>query len=149
MAQTTTAVNACDVAIWLDNGTLTPTDIGGSSNNVDLDFDHDIGEFRTFASRWPGRLECGKDANFTLNIVYSTTADEAFDILKTWYFASSPGNRTLSVYIPDKDVGSDHFQGEFKIASLSWTAGADEAGPIMVTANLLPDGEVTHSTLAT
>lgn len=149
MAQTTTAVNACDVAIWLDSGTLTPTDISGSSNNVDMDFDQEIGEYRTFGSRWPVRLECGKDAAFTLNIIYSTAADEALDILKTWYFASSPGNRTLSVYIPDKNVGSDHFQGECKIASLSWTAGSDEAGPIMVTANLLPDGEVTLSTLAT
>lgn len=149
MAQTTTAVNACDAGIWLDNGTLIPTGIGGSANNVDMNFDQEIGEFRTFGSRWPGRLECGKDANFTLNIVYSSAADEAFDILKTWFFASSPGNRTLSVYIPDKNVGSDHFQAECKIEGLSWTAGSDEAGPIMVTANLLPDGEVALSTLAT
>jgi len=82
-------------------------------------------------------------------VIYTTAADEAFDILKTWFFTTSPGNRTLSVYVPDKNVGSDRFQGEVKIENLSWTLTGGSADPIIATASLLPDGAITHSVSAT
>jgi hypothetical protein len=149
MAQTTTAISACDVGIWLDDDAGTQQDISGSSNEVDMAFEQNIGEFVTFGSRWPVRQECGKDASFTVQIVYSSAADEAFDILKTWFFSNTPGQRTLSVYIPDKNVGSDHFTCEVRIASFNFTPSRGEAGPIIVSAELLPDGEVTHTTAST
>lgn len=148
-SRTTTAVNACDCGLWLDNAAGTPVDIGGSSNQVRTNLDHEIGKFSVFANEWPGRLECGKDATLTLQIIYSTTTDEGWDVLKTWYFSTPPGSRTLSLYIPDKNVGSDKFSGEMKLSALNWTASRGEPGPILVTATLLPDGDFEHTVAAT
>lgn len=149
MSATSTAVNACDAGVWLDDDAGVPKNISGSSNQVTLDFSNEIGEYRAFGDKWPRRLECGKDARFRLRLIYSTASDEAVDILKTWFFADTPGNRTLTVYVPDKNVGSDRYQGEVKIDT--WTGSLDrgDAGPIMVDLNLLPDGAVTHSVAAT
>lgn len=149
MDQTTTHVNACDVAVWLDNAAGTPKDISGSSNKVAMSFTREIGELRTFQVKWPVRLGCGKDAEFTLTAVYSTATDEAFDILKNWWFAGDPGLRSFHVYIPDKNVGSDHYYGEVTIGDLTWDADPTEPGPIAVEAKLLPSGEFHLSTAAT
>lgn len=149
MAQTTSAISACNAALWLDDDSDTPIDISGSSNSVDMSFEQNIGEFTTFGSKWPVRQECGKDVSLTLNLVYSTAADEAFDVIKNWFFSENPGRRTISVYLPDKNVGSDHFTGEVRIGSFNWTASRDEAGPIMVTVELMSDGEFTHTTATT
>ena len=149
MAQTTTAVNACDAAIWLDNAGGTLKDISGSSNNVDMNFDIDIGEFKSFASKWKARITCGKDAEFTIAAVYSTTTNESLDILKNWFFAAAPGSRTLKVYLPDKNVGSDVYSGEFVLSNLKIPADGSKADFIMVEATLKPDGAVTLTTNAT
>lgn len=149
MTQTTTYVNACDASIWLDNIGGTLKDISGSSNTVNMEFIQVIGELSTFQQKWPVRLSCRKDATFTLNAVYSTATDEALDILTDWYFASSPGLRTFTVYVPNKNVGSDKYSGEVVIESLTIPVAADEASPIPVTAVLRPSGEWTHVTNAT
>lgn len=149
MAQTTTAVSACDVSLWLGDDSGTAVDISGSSNEIDMSFEQNIGEFVTFGSRWPVRQECGKDASFSIQVVYSTAADEAFDLIKNWYFSNTPGRRLLEVYIPDKNVGSDYYNGDVRIASFNWTASRGEASPIMVSLELLPDGEFSHSTSGT
>lgn len=149
MAQTTTHVNACDASIWLDNSAGTPVDISGSSNSITMNFTREVGELRTFQVKWPVRLGCGKDAEFTLRAVYSTAADEAMDVLKNWYFADDPGSRSLHVYIPDKNVGSDHYYGEVTIASFNFNADPTEPGPIAVECSLLPDGAWTLTTAST
>lgn len=149
MAQSTTGINACDVSIWLDDNADSLKDISGSSNQLDMNFDHDLGQYTTFQSKWPQRLECGKDASFTLQVIYTTASDEAFDILKQWFFATSPGERSFNVYLPDKNVGSDKFSCEVRLQNLSWTATGGEADPIIVTATLLPSGAVAHTTAAT
>jgi hypothetical protein len=112
-------------------------------------FDLETGAFRTFQSVWQSRLQCGKDASITLNVVFSTTADEGWDALITWYNQDTPGARTMDFYMPDKNVGSDYFTGEFVLENLSWDLDPNEAGPIMVQATLLPDGAVTWSQAAT
>ena len=149
MAQTSTGINGCDVAIWLDKAGGTLTDISGSSNKIDLNFDQELAMFRTFGSKWPKRLECGKDASFALDVIYSSAADEGLDILKDWFFATDPGARTLKIYVPDKNVGSDVYSCEVRIENLTFSAEAGAADPIMVSASLLPDGEVTLVTNAT
>jgi len=149
MAQTTTHVNACDASIWLDNASGTPVDVSGSSNSITMNFTREVGELRTFQVKWPVRLGCGKDATFTLRAVYSTATDEAMDILKNWYFAGDPGSRSLHVYIPDKNVGSDHYYGEVTIASFNFNADPTEPGPIAVEAELLPDGAWALTTAST
>lgn len=149
MAATTTAINACDASVWLDNASGTAKDMSGSSNVMDMNFDKEIGEFKPFQSRWKTRLECGKDAEFTLTAAYSTATDEALDILKNWFFAADPNARTLKVYLPDKNVGSDVYSCECRLKSLKIPADSKEAGPIMVTAVFVPDGAVTLTTNAT
>lgn len=146
MPFTSTAINACDVDLFLENASGTQVSIGGSSNSIDMNFDNELGEFRVFGHQSTKRLECGKDASFTINVVYSTASDEGFDVVKNWYHSSGkPGNRTLQVYVPDKNVGSDYWLSEVKIANYSFTADSGEAGPIMISVELLPDGPVTHS----
>lgn len=149
MAQTTTYVNACDASIWLDNSSGTLTDISGSSNTISMEFIQVIGELSTFQQKWPVRLSCRKDATFNLGVVYSTASDEGKDILNDWYFATTPGLRTLTVYLPTKNVGSDKYSGEVVLESLSIPATADDASPIPVTAVLRPSGEFTRVTNAT
>ncbi len=149
MAQTTTAINACDVKIFLDDDAGTPVDISGSSNAVTIEFDNDLGEFRVFGFKWMNRLECGKDASFALEVIYTTAQDEGADLVKDWFFTEVPGRRTLTVYIPDKNVGSDRFQSEVLIDTWSAPSTAGEGAPIVMSVALLPDGEVTFSQAAT
>ncbi len=149
MAQTTTHVNACDASLWLDNVAGTLTDISGSSNSVTMNFTREVGELRTFQVKWPVRLGCGKDAEFTLRAVYTTAADEACDIIRDWFFANDPGSRSFHVYIPDKNVGSDHYYGEVTISSFQFSADPTEPGPIAVEAVLLPDGAFSMTSATT
>lgn len=149
MSQTTTQISACDVSVWLDNASGTLTDISGSSNSVNLNFDKEIGMLRTFQSRWPVRQECGKDAQFELIVVYSTAADEGSDILKDWFFESDPGVRTLKVYVPDKNVGADVYSAEVRMENLNFPLSSGNADPVQVTARLLPTGAVSLTTNAT
>ena len=149
MAETTTPINACDVSVWLDNAAGTLKDISGSANSVNMEFESNIGELRVFVTRWPVRLQCGKDATFTLIVVYSTAADEGMDILKNWFFGTATGARSFHVYIPDKNVGSDHYYGEVVLENLSWPVNAGEAQPIPVTATLKPSGTFYLTTATT
>lgn len=148
MAQTTTAVNACDTSVWLDNDAGTLTDISGDTNVLDCNFDNDLGAYVTFQEKWPRRLECGKDATFTLTGVYSTTADEMKDIILDWYFGTG-GDKSFAFYLPDKDVGSDYFHCEVKLENFRFTPSRAEPGAIQVTVVLRPSGAVTRSTAGT
>jgi len=94
-------------------------------------------------------MECGKDASFEINILASTTTSEAWDILKGWFFATSPGDRSLSIYWPDKDVGSDHFSAEVKLQNWNATPESNNASPIEISMTVLPNGEVSHTTATT
>lgn len=149
MAETTTAVNGCDVAIWLANIAGVLKDISGSSNQIGLKLNAEIGDYRVFKQKWLKRLGCGKDAEAKLVVVYTTAADEGLDILKEWFFAAAPGNREMSIYIPDKNVGADHFNGLWRLKDLDIPVNAGEGKPITVTATLLSDGEITLVTNAT
>jgi len=95
------------------------------AETVTLNFDHEIGQYIAFGGRWPNRLECGKDASFDLTILYSLTANEGADIIIDWFFASPPGDRTLAIYLPDKNVGSDYYSAEVKIEQVG--GGVEDA----------------------
>jgi hypothetical protein len=149
MAQTTTKVNACDVSVWLDNASGTLQDVSGSSNGIDMSFSRELGELRTFQSKWPVRMGCGKDVEIGFRAVYSTAADEAAHILKNWFFESTPGSRSVHVYVPDKNVGSDHYYGEVTLGDMSFSADPTEAGPIAIECTLMADGEFSLTTATT
>jgi hypothetical protein len=149
VTQTTTSINACDVEIWLDDDAGAPKNISGSSNSCTVNLSQNVGEQRTFGSKWPTRKICGRDCQVDLSIVYSSATDEAWDIIKQWYFADSPTKRTLTIYIPDKNVGSDKLAGEFWLETADIPLEAGEAAPIIVGCSLLVDGEFSLSTTAT
>jgi hypothetical protein len=149
MAETTTAVNACDVEIWIDSAGGTPTDASGSSNAVSMTIENEIGQYRVFSNRWQKSLECGKSLTMTINAVYSTASDECKDLLATWVMANPSGARTVTVYIPDKNVGSDRWQGEWRIQDFNFAAYVTEAAAIPITATLVSDGTITRVTNAT
>lgn len=152
MAGSTTTINACDASVWLDNASGTATDISGSSNEFTMTLPRVEGNTRVFGSKWPIRKVCGKDCTIDLTVVYSTAADEGLDLLRDWYYAtdgSSEEARTVAVYLPDKNVGSDYYSGEFLLTNLSIPATAGEGAPIMVSATLMVTGAQTHSTAAT
>jgi len=149
MAQTTTKINACDASVWLDTAAGVLTDISGSSNGVDLSFTREIGELRTFQSKWPVRMGCGKDVEVTLRVIYSTATAEGAHILKNWFFQSTPASRSFHLYLPSKNVGSDHYYGEMALGDMSFNADPTEPGPILIEATLMADGEFSYTVATT
>ena len=148
MAQSTTAINACDASLWLDDDDGTLQDISGSTSILDANFDNELGAYVTFQEKWPRRLECGQDATFTVTAVYTTTADEMKDLILTWYFGTR-GDRSFTFYLPDKDFGSDYFKCEVKLENWRITPSRAEPGAIALTVVLRPSGAVTHSVTGT
>ncbi len=145
MPETTSAINACDATIALDNAAGVLTDISGTARRVTMAFSQEIGKYRTFSGAWVRRLACARDATFQVDVVYSTSSTEALQLLRVWY--GSGGSRTLRVRVPNGDSGSDEYSAEVLIATLRIPLDADEASPVAVTVELLPDGAVTFSTV--
>lgn len=150
MAATSTARNACNAAIWFDNAAGTATDISGSMNMVTIDLQRTLGEYTVFGACITYRLQCGRDATFTLNIHYSTSATEAERLLAVWATDTSCTStpRTLSIYLPDKNVGSEHWSCEVLLESFNIVADHGNAGPMTVTAVLKPANSDVIYTIA-
>ena len=147
MAQTTTAFNWCDIVIRLDNAVGTLTDVSGVTNKVDPEFSNEIGDFRTFASNWAGRISCGQDAAFSIDIYMSTSTSEAWAILKDWFFTQPSAKKTLQLDFPSGSSGGDRLQCECVLESMDWSGKADEPAPTMVSLSVKPDGAVALSVI--
>lgn len=147
MALTTTAWTACDAVISLDNGAGNLIDISGSSNSVDIDLKNDIGEFKNFGTKWRGRIACGKDATIKLKITASKATAEAMKTSLAWFFSDTNTSRSIRIQTPDATTGSDQFDAEVVLESLSIPLAADDAKPVMCELNLLPNGAVNYTPL--
>lgn len=148
MAQTTTAINACSAVIELDDAGGTPVDISGSSNNASLSVTMETGTGVSFEGGWNFRAQCKKDGSLELSVMWTTASNEGRDLLEAWFAATSPGKRTVSVYPNGKTTGQRVYTGEFRITELSIPMTAGDAAPIVVSATLEPDGEITFGTAA-
>lgn len=148
MVATSTAINGCDAQILFAGPDGTMYDISGSSNEFTLDLNNDVGDFKTFGNKWRYRLQCGKDATLTLNVVYTMTNNEGFDLLRDWYF-NGKGAREVRLRLPDGSIGSDEYEGYFVLETMSIPSPSDEPAPIMVSATLLPNGPVNWSVVST
>lgn len=150
MAQTTTAYNACDVVVKLDDDVGVLQDVSGSLNKATFSVPANIAEFRTFGTVWPGRLCCGMDGPLTLNGWASTAADEVLDLLKKWRFASGApcSKRTVEIFMPDSSAGSDKYSGEYLLENLEYDLTAGEGKPIPITATLALSGELDYTVVA-
>src|SRR5574342_898822 len=69
MHQSSTVFNFCNASIRLQDENGLDVDVSGSSNEVTIDFDNDLGDYKAFGERWKGRLECGSDASIKLKIL--------------------------------------------------------------------------------
>jgi hypothetical protein len=150
MPTTTTAINGCDVVLHLDNASGIPVDISGSANSINPQFSTDLGEYNVFGAQWRQRLMCQRDATIQLNIVYSSAANEGFQLLKNWFANQHTLAKTVRWMIPDDSVGSDDQSGEFFLSQWSYTASAGEAAPIMASVTLVQSGSgINFGTVAT
>jgi len=148
MAQTTSAINACDAVIKLDNGAGNLADISGSSNSITLNRLTQVSDaFYSFGGRFPIRKACGKDADITLRVVYSGDDAEALYILNDWYENHNTDARSLRVEIPDGDPGGDRYDFEVLLGTLNMDATSGEPNPILVEASLRPTGTFTWSVI--
>lgn len=145
MAQTSTAVNALNCVIMLDDDADTPVDISGDLNEVSLEFEQELGEYRTFTNEWMKRLDGGKDISIDMSAIYSQVDIEARNIIEDWYEAK--GARTLTIDVPDSLAGSRRYSGEARIEGMSIPLDVNEAAPIMLAAALKGDGVWTIVTI--
>ncbi len=148
MGQTTSSVNACDVNIWLDNAAENLTEISGSSNQCSLDIARQVSEIYTFDGNFAIKKSCKSAVTVSLQALYSTTQNEAVDILEDWIFDTPTTSKTLRIDVPDSSIGSTRYEGEFIIESYSVPLSAAEAGVIICSATLSNDGTVTRSIIA-
>ncbi|MBK8023518.1 MAG: hypothetical protein IPK19_19315 [Chloroflexi bacterium] len=134
--------------MWIDDAAGSPVDVSGSANRVRMEFTQEVERYRVFGEGWVRRLAAGKDGALTLDVVYSTAADEGLALLRGWFFgAASRTPRTVRVQVPNGSAGSDRYAGEFLLARLALPLDAAQAEPVTVTAELLPHGPVSHSTV--
>lgn len=149
MAQTTTEVNACDAVIQLDDETGVLVDISGSSNTASINLTNDISETTVFGGNWKLTGCCKSAATFAVNAVYTTAANEAKDIFVDWQFTYHCAKRTLQINIPDNEIGSDRYQSEVLLESLSIPIDSGDATPILIAASMRNSGAVAHTVVAT
>lgn len=147
MPQTTTSINACDLAVSLDNSAGTLVDISGSTNSVRMRLSNTLGVAFTFGTRWPIRLECKSDAELTMRGIYSQADTEAVRQLLRWFFTDR-GARTLQVDVPSAAGGGDRFTFEVRLENLDVPLDGVEAAPIPVEATMRPTGSFSIAAIA-
>jgi len=140
MAQTTTALSACDAVIEVDNDAGTPVDISGSSNNASLSMTRDVGEATTFDGDYKIRTECKRDASMSLKAFWTTAAAEARATLEEWF--DTGGKRTITVYPGGKVIGRRYYTGEFFLSGFDIAIDAGEAGPMSLDLEAVSSGAV-------
>lgn len=149
MAQTTTAFNACDARIKIDDDEGAPVDVSGSTNSASLSLESDIGEYKSFSSAgWKGRLACGRDASLDVTVIGSTDTDEALALVRQWYASDHTTPRTITIDAPDSSVGSERWAGEFLIETVDFDLEADDPDAVEFDASFLPNGAVTWAVIA-
>lgn len=139
MAQSTTSQNACNVQIQLADENSLLQDISGSSNEASMEFDNTLGKIKVFGTEFPIRLQCGKDASISLKSLWSTALNEARDILDEIEFGSG-GRRLMRITIPNGSVGSIMYHGYVQLEKYSIPIKADDANPILISADFKPTG---------
>lgn len=148
MAQTTNAVNACNVNLQVDDATGTLADISGSSNQASMDFSLQVAETFTFDGDWAIKKSCKKAVTLSIQALYSLNDGEASNILEDWFHNSSGTSRTVQVDVPDGNGGSFRYSGEFILESYGLPLAADDAGVILLGFSLSNDGAVTRAAIA-
>ena len=147
MAQTTDAVNACDVVLMVDNSSGVLTDISGSSNEASMDFSRQVAETFTFDGDWAIKKSCKKSVSMSVRTLYSLNDGEASNIMEDW-FHNSNAARTIQLDVPNGSGGSFRYSGEWILESYGLPVSAEDAGVILMSFSLTNDGEITRAAIA-
>jgi len=139
MPATANAVNACGVVIKIDDETGTLVDCSGSANEFSLSLEKNIESYKIFGDENHYRLECGKDAEIELTVLFTTADDESSDIIERWYHQTG-GERTVEIYLPNNTSGGSKYSCEGLLESYEVSGKADDAKPMMLQAKILPSG---------
>lgn len=142
MPSTSTAINACGVAILIENEFGELIDCSGSANEANMDFDNTLGDFKVFGDRASYRLECGLDAALDFTALYTTAMREAMDLIKNWRVTR--GQRRIRICVPRNISGADAYEGRFFFEKINLPLKSDEAKPIMSKVSVKPNGEVNY-----
>lgn len=147
MSTTTTATNACSAVVSIDNAAGVLTNVSGSGVQASMTLKTELGDYKVFGDQWRYRLACAQDSEISLDVLYTTTADEGFDILRDWWFDNTKYKvaRTVRIDMPDSSTGSDRYTAEMLLEQLNWDMPAGEPGPVVVTAALKPNGKMDHT----
>lgn len=143
MAQTVTAHNACGAVIEIDDADGDPVNVSGSSNKASLSLSKQFGKGVTFEGEWNFTLECKKDGSLEISAMWTDDATEARELLEDWW--ESGGNRVVSIYPAGKITGKRYYTASYKLGELTIPIDATDANPIVLSATLQPDGEITFS----
>lgn len=140
--------NACDSTIRIDDANGIPVDVSGSGNEFTLEVEQEAGEYRVFGNKFVKRLVCGVDGSLRLSFVYEIGANTGWQLLRAWWANATYRSqaRTIRIILPEDDSGADDYEGEFFLQKLSFGGNAEEAGPMMVSADFLPNGEIAFRT---
>lgn len=140
MTQTTTAINACNVKIFVDDADGNPQDVSGSSNQSSLGFSRQMGSAFTFDGDYPIRIECKKDASLEISALYTRQDGEARDIFESWY--EDGGRRTVTIYPYGQDTGNRYYTGEWRLEELNIPLDGSDPNPVVLTITCVPDGHI-------
>lgn len=149
MPVTTTPVNACNATIYLDTHLGVATNVSGMSNNLDFEVTNALGEYQVFEGQWMYRMACRLDGSVELKVVYSKDVNGGHDILADWIFQYNKEARRLIFFLPTEEIGAERYEGYYFLESYAFTVSAEEAGPIMGTASLKPNGAITRTVAVT
>lgn len=147
MPPTSTAFTACDAVIELGDASNVLQDISGSTNNLDANFENQIGEFRVFGTQWKMRIQCGKDATFSIKGVATTGVNEIRELIDEWYFSGS-GPRDFQFSVEGDSAGDIRYSASVVLKTYKFSADASSADPVMYNIELAPNGEVTREIIA-
>jgi hypothetical protein len=137
MPKTHDAINACGAKIRVADIDGSMLEISGDANSSNLKFERQIGEYATFGEGYMLRLECKKDAKLDMTIVYTINRDGAMALLNKWNVIG--GERRIEI-----ELVNDMWVGFFFIKDFDIPLKSDEAKPVMVKMNFLPNGLVDY-----
>ena len=148
MATSTTIVNACGVQISLDNDLGVLTEITGEMTSANIELTVGIADYVVFADDNHYRTACRKDAKISLGIFYSTDDLEGMGIIKQWWDEVPFENRSVQIDVPTSGGGNDRYSAEVLLESATFPMSADDASPILVSVELVPNGQLDISQIA-
>jgi hypothetical protein len=127
--------SALDAAIYMESGT-TPglmLDISGFSNQINPQFSSKIGDYQVFQQHWVQRLVGAKDCQLQIQAVYNPADGSPQTLFEEWHQADSKYRkpRRIRFELPTGAIGENFYDGYWLLDSFSFTATADNAGPIL------------------